>query len=404
MSADNSWIPRRLGELVSVKHGYAFPGDGFSEDPAFPTLVTPGNFAIGGGFKGAKPKTFTGSYPPEFDLNEGDLLLTMTDLSKKGDTLGSPALVPGDRRYLHNQRVGLVQIEEPRLVDRVFLNYALRSGAYHAYILGTASGSTVRHTSPTKICDFVLDVPGIGTQLAIAEVLGALDDKIAANRNLASAADSLASEIFDHAVDGIPTRPLLDILTPVLGATPSRSNAEFWSNDLPWASVKDATRAHCGVILETDERISNLARSVTKAKPLPAHSVLLTARGTVGVVARVLQPTAFNQSCYGFEPGPLPPATLYLTVRRATARIAEFAYGSVFDSITMPTFKNFLVPDFDQTTMEVLEAQVGPLLGISERAVEESSFLSTLRDTLLPRLMSGELRVRDAEREVEEVL
>src|SRR5690606_5064665 len=151
----------RLGDLISVKHGYAFPGEGFTEDPTYPILVTPGNFAIEGGFKESKPKTFNGDYPPGFELAPGDLVVSMTDLSRDGATLGMPALIPAGPTYLHNQRIGLIEAIDRSKTDRLFLNYYLRTAAYRSHILGTASGSTVRHTSPSRIEDFVALLPGL---------------------------------------------------------------------------------------------------------------------------------------------------------------------------------------------------------------------------------------------------
>lgn len=92
-----------LGKHISIKHGYAFDGDFFVEEDNGVVLLTPGNFAIGGGFQEGK-KYYNGSYPSEYVLSPGDLVVTMTDLSKTIDTLGYAALVPNDGRvYLHNQ-------------------------------------------------------------------------------------------------------------------------------------------------------------------------------------------------------------------------------------------------------------------------------------------------------------
>src|SRR5664279_1327496 len=118
----NSWersMPRssiRLGDVIAIKHGFAFPGEHFGDNDSNPILVTPGNFAIGGGFQAAKTKSFDGVVPSDYILEPGSLIVTMTDLSKGGDTLGLPALVPADRVYLHNQRIGLVLVTEPDCV------------------------------------------------------------------------------------------------------------------------------------------------------------------------------------------------------------------------------------------------------------------------------------------------
>ena len=126
------------------------------------------------------------------------MVVTMTDLSKAGDTLGYPALVPRmpGRRYLHNQRIGLVEIKEGAEADKRFLFYRLRASDYRHHILATASGSTVRHTSPGRIREFETMLPAITEQRAIAGVLGTLDDKIEHNRRTARALERLARAIF----------------------------------------------------------------------------------------------------------------------------------------------------------------------------------------------------------------
>ena len=391
---------RPLSAYIRIKHGFAFPGAGFSDDPSLPTLVTPGNFAIGGGFKETRAKTYAGEYPPEYKLSAGDLIISMTDLSKEGDTLGLPAVVP-DGEYLHNQRVGLVEIVDPESVFSGFLSYFLRTNSYRAHILGTASGSTVRHTSPSRIGAYEAELPPLDEQHAITDVLGGLDDKIAANTRLAVTANDLASLIFDRSAGQFATRRMSEVLSPVLGGTPPRSRPEFWSGDQLWASAKDVTGAAFGVVTNTDEKISEVAVAGTKAKPLPAGSVILTARGTVGAVARLAAPASFNQSCYGFDTSDVPPGVLYFAIIRATMRAKEIAHGSVFDTITMKTFDHLEFPAFDSDSLLSTEAQIAPLLEKVTAVVVENTCLAGLRDTLLPQLMSGKLRVKDAEKVLE---
>ena len=189
---------RTLGSYIRVRHGYAFKGEYFTETETPDVLVTPGNFAIGGGFLTDRPKYYAGPVPDDYILREGDLVVTMTDLSKAGDILGYPALVPRSpgSRYLHNQPIGLVAIKESAQADKRFLFYRLRASDYRHHILATASGTTVRHTSPGRICEFATTLPAITEQRAIARVLGALDDKIEQNRRTARALERLAQATF----------------------------------------------------------------------------------------------------------------------------------------------------------------------------------------------------------------
>jgi type I restriction enzyme S subunit len=144
------WGEESLGEVIDIKHGFAFKGEFIHDIPRGDVLLTPGNFAIGGGFKAEKFKYYDGPVPEEFVLHERDLLVTMTDLSKQSDTLGYPAFVPArtdGRRYLHNQRLGKVVLKDPESLDVRYLRYLLSSQVYRHEVLASATGTTVKHTS-----------------------------------------------------------------------------------------------------------------------------------------------------------------------------------------------------------------------------------------------------------------
>ncbi|CAC9997909.1 Type I restriction-modification system, specificity subunit S, partial [uncultured Gammaproteobacteria bacterium] len=174
-----AWREVRLGDFFKVKHGFAFKGEGISNEKTSQILVTPGNFHIGGGFKSNKFKYYVGEFPVDYLLKEDNVVITMTDLSKETDTLGYSAKIPYSEgtKYLHNQRVGLVQFKNNE-ADSDFLYWLMRTREYQGYIVGSASGTSIMHTSPTRIENYQFQIPPLPEQKAIAEVLSALDDKI----------------------------------------------------------------------------------------------------------------------------------------------------------------------------------------------------------------------------------
>ena len=191
------WKKVKLGSLIRIKHGYAFPGAGITSDDNGKVLVTPGNFNIGGGFKESGKKFFSGEFPAEYCLSSGDLIVTMTDLSKASDTLGYSAIVPSssENQYLHNQRIGLVSVVD-EIADRNFIYWLMRTPSYHQEVVAGASGTTVKHTSPSRIYDVEVELPDLPTQRRIAAVLGALDDKIEVNRKICENLEAQAQALF----------------------------------------------------------------------------------------------------------------------------------------------------------------------------------------------------------------
>jgi type I restriction enzyme S subunit len=161
--AEEDWEEGTLSDFISVKHGYAFKGDFITTEISKQILVTPGNFKVGGGFKFGKMKYYSSAdYPKDYVFSNDDLVVTMTDLSKEGDTLGYPALIPehdqSEILYLHNQRVGKVQFKNNR-VSKYFLYFLMKTADYQWFVLGSSSGTSVRHTSPTSICSYKFQIP-----------------------------------------------------------------------------------------------------------------------------------------------------------------------------------------------------------------------------------------------------
>lgn len=180
--AKGSSSKKPLSEFIKIKHGYAFKGDYISTEDNGIVLVTPGNFCIGGGFKENKCKYFTDDYPNDYVLQPNSLVVTMTDLSKEADTLGYSALVPqsSERIYLHNQRIGLV---EPINTD-IPLSYVywyMRSYEYHMSIVGSASGSTVKHTSPGRILEQHIPIPDKNSLEQYAAILDNINSIVSRN-------------------------------------------------------------------------------------------------------------------------------------------------------------------------------------------------------------------------------
>lgn len=195
MSAN--WPLHLLSDFITIKHGFAFKGQYIVEQETSDFLVTPGSFAIGGGFKADKRKYYQGPVPDDYVLHPGDLIVTMTDLSKQADTLGYSALVPDipGIRLLHNQRIGLVQIKNENL-HLGYLYFLLRSREYRHHVVSTATGSTVKHTSPSKITSYAFRLPPLSVQKAIADNLLAFEQKNHTNQQISQTLEKMAQAIF----------------------------------------------------------------------------------------------------------------------------------------------------------------------------------------------------------------
>ena len=177
-----SWHELQLGDAIHVKHGFAFKGGYFADDGTH-VVLTPGNFHERGGFRlrPGKDRFYAGDIPESFILSEGDLIVAMTEQGP--GLLGSSAIIPEDDRFLHNQRLGLVQITDSDLISKRFLFHLFNTTQVRAQISGSATGTKVRHTAPERIYRVKASFPRkVTEQIRIADVLDAYDDLIENNR------------------------------------------------------------------------------------------------------------------------------------------------------------------------------------------------------------------------------
>jgi type I restriction enzyme S subunit len=313
--------------------------------------------------------------------------------------------------------------------DPRFAYYFLSHLNLRRYDSGSAQASLNRN----YIYPILIRVPDVPEQTKIASVLGALDDKIELNRRMNATLETMARALFQSwFVDFDPVRAKLNGRKPVgmddetaalfsdsfqeselghipkgwetcslaskiellSGGTPKTSEPAYWNGDIPWYSVKDAPMETDVWVISTEKQVTALGIAKSAAQMLPEGATIISARGTVGKLALVSTPMAMNQSCYGVR-GTNGYANFYtyFALRQATTELQQRTHGTVFDTITRQTFEtlNCCFPSADLTI--AFDRTVAPLLASVRTNLHQSRTLALLRDTLLPKLMSGDLRV-----------
>ena len=185
-----------LRDKIYIKHGFPFKGEYFSTEGDY-IVLTPGNFEESGGFKfdADKAKFYIGKIPSDYICNKGDLIIAMTEQAE--GLLGSAAIVPEDNRFLHNQRIGLITVEENE-VCKMFLYHLFKTKSVRQQLRLSSSGSKVKHTSPDRIYDVIVNLPAVPTQQKIASVLSALDSKIELNNHINAGLEAMAKTLYDY--------------------------------------------------------------------------------------------------------------------------------------------------------------------------------------------------------------
>jgi len=204
--AKEDWEEVPLSDYFKVKHGYAFKGEFITPEPTKYRLVTPGNFEIGGGFKSAKFKYYSSDVIPEdYVFDELDFVVTMTDLSKEGDTLGYPAFIPLHHKdevlYLHNQRVGKMQFHNEKEC-KFFFYMLMKQDVYQQFIIGSCTGTSVKHTSPTTIGSFNFAKPPQERMWEFDRIVGQQFAKIFQNQRQIQTLEKLRDTLLPKLMSG----------------------------------------------------------------------------------------------------------------------------------------------------------------------------------------------------------
>jgi len=386
-----SWENVQLGDVIDVKHGYPFDSRHYADSGDY-VLLTPGNCHEAGGFKGKgeREKYYVGEVPERYLLSRDDLLVVMTDLVNSAPVLGGSFRIPEDNRFLHNQRLGLVEVTKPSRLNKRFLFHLLNTHDYRAQVRGSASGATVRHTSPGRIKECVVRIPrDVNYQLAIASTIDAYDDLIENNRRRTALLEKSARQLYrewfvrlrfpghEHTriADGVPEGwervPLENVLVLQRGF------------DLPTQARQDGTVPIYG---------STGMLGYHNTAKVSAPGVVTGRSGTLGDVQYVAEDYwPLNTALWVKEFRRVTPLFALFLLRHMDLR--QYNGGSSVPTLDRKTVhkveillpSELLLRAFDEFATDAF-AQIKNLNAQNQR-------LRAARDLLLPRLMSGEIAV-----------
>lgn len=341
------------------------------------------------------------------EIEKGDVLLNIT-----GDSVARACIVPQSALPARvNQHVSIIR-GDATLVLNEYILYFLQYKKPNLLSLSKA-GATRNALTKGMIEDFSISLPPLAKQARIVGVLSSLDDKIAVNKKICSNLEAQAQALFKHwFIDFAPFKDgkfveselgLIpegwrvgtfgkDVIEIKSGGTPKTDVAEYWENGtIPFFTPKDVSDTiYC---FSTEKSITEAGLNKCNSQLYPQNTVFITARGTVGKVVLASCNMAMNQSNYALV-GKAGYDQLYVLfqTRFLVERLKKKANGAVFSAITTTDFnERIVIPPFSAIADFVIVAK--PLIDDIFNYGAESLRLSALRDTLLPKLMSGQIKL-----------
>ncbi len=271
-----------------------------------------------------------------------------------------------------------------------------------------SEGSALPYLRAEDVGNVRVLLPPLAEQRAIAGVLGALDDKIESNRRLQEICMSLA--IVEHVwwretVHSFVETTFGDFCDVFGGATPSTEEPSYWGGEFAWLTPTDVTALDAPYLFKTSRTLTDEGLKAASTRMHPVGTVFMTSRATIGAFAVAQIPCSTNQGFIAVHPRQdYHRWFIYHEMKSRVELMYDMSSGSTFRELSRGTFKNMEVSvpnsaaDFERLA-QVLE----PLHSKAVNASRENFKLRALRDTLLPELLSGRLRVEDADLMMENV-
>ena len=380
-----------LGDLYDISSGISKNKEQFGSGYPFLSFKTVFNYTIiPTDLKDLAQTTL--SEQNKYSILYGDVFLTRT--SETANELGMSSVALKD--YPQATFNGFTKRLRPKkgvmeFIDPKFIAYYLRSKDFRNQIDSISVLTTRASLNQGMIEKLTITVPNIETQKKIAAILSALDEKIAINReindNLQQQAAALFSSLYDRSNTEVRFTDLIQILG---GGTPKTGENTYWNGNIAFFTPKDVGTPYT---LITEKTITEEGLSHCNSRLYPVNTVFVTARGTVGKVGMSGVPMAMNQSCYALVGKETHQLLVYFYTLKAVDRLKHKASGAVFDAITTRDFESEQIMKLSDDDAKAFLRVAAPMFQEVLNNNIENLRLSTLRDSLLPKLMSGEIDV-----------
>ena len=296
------------------------------------------------------------------------------------------------------QRVACIRAKEG--YDQRFLWGCIASGKFERYIDSIKTGTSIPHISGGQIGNYLIPDFDLPTQKKIAAILSALDEKIATNRaindNLERQAQSYFQELFvDNADPEWTTGTISDLGAVVGGSTPSKAKPEYYTESgIAWITPKDLSINKSKFASHGENDITELGLKNSSAAIMPEGTVLFSSRAPIGYIAIAAGEVTTNQGFKSVVPKPeIGTPFVYFFLKNTLPVIEGMASGSTFKEVSGSTMKNVPAVIPDAETLAKFSDFCAPIFAQQRILEEQNQSLATLRDNLLPKLMSGEIDV-----------
>ena len=322
------------------------------------------------------------------NAHRGDIVIT-----HRG-TLGQIVFIPQDSRYdryVISQSQFRVRCNDKVLPEYLVYYFHTPIGQYKLLSNASQVGVPALARPSSTFQQIEVTLPELSIQKRVVEIITTIQRKIENNQelndNLEQQAAALFSSLYNRSNTEVRYTDLIQILG---GGTPKTGETAYWNGNIAFFTPKDVGTPYTFI---TEKTITEEGLSHCNSRLYPVNTVFVTARGTVGKVGLSGIPMAMNQSCYALVGKETHQLLVYFYTLKAVDRLKHKASGAVFDAITTRDFDSEQIMKLSDDDAKAFLCVAEPMFQEMLNNSIENLRLSTLRDFLLPKLMSGEIGV-----------
>ena len=322
------------------------------------------------------------------NVHKGDIIIT-----HRG-TLGQIVYIPETakyNRYIITQSQFRIRCNEKVLPE--YLVYYFHTPIGQHKLLSNASqvGVPALARPSSTFQKIEVDLPDLEIQRQVVKNIKSLQNKIALNNKINDNLERQALELFSNYQKASDKKICFtDVIQILGGGTPRTKESAYWDGDIPFFTPKDVG---CPYTISTEKTITEDGLNHCNSRLYPVNTVFVTARGTVGKVSMPGVPMAMNQSCYALVGKNLHQLMVYFYTLATVKRLKHKASGAVFDAITTKDFSSEYINRLSEQDEKFFLKLAEPTFQMMLSNIFENKKLENMRDTLLPKLMSGEIKL-----------
>lgn len=322
------------------------------------------------------------------NVHKGDIIIT-----HRG-TLGQIVYIPETakyNRYIISQSQFRIRCNEKVLPE--YLVYYFHTPIGQHKLLSNASqvGVPALARPSSTFQKIEVDLPDLEIQRQVVKNIKSLQNKIALNNKINDNLERQALELFSNYQKASDKKICFtDVIQILGGGTPRTKESAYWDGDIPFFTPKDVG---CPYTISTEKTITEDGLNHCNSRLYPVNTVFVTARGTVGKVSMPGVPMAMNQSCYALVGKNLHQLMVYFYTLATVKRLKHKASGAVFDAITTKDFSSEYINRLSEQDEKFFLKLAEPTFQMMLSNIFENKKLENMRDTLLPKLMSGEIKL-----------